>query len=282
MRITVEDCLNLDAFKGSTVISCKRKMDRRVRTISVFDEIDYDKGIERNGVKEQMVLTHFWNCKDDIDAQCRIVVGFGKKAIATLVIFLHEEGVRAIDQKVIKTAEENGLLIIVIPDDKETTYAVLMEQVLDKILYGHNYSDNILNNTIYHLLNFEKHRNFQSALKEAAINNDYQAILMTSEFNPILTIETRHEETIDNAIVQAKKMDVSHSTMFTQVNINDVITYWGTIDINNEKHILMIVDNEDNYSATEIKKLAEIIELAMGMWKYTLREIQELNLSSQL
>ena len=31
----------------------------------------------------------------------------------------------------------------------------------------------------------------------------------------------------------------------------------------------MIVDNEDNYSATEIKKLAEIIELAMGMWKYT-------------
>ena len=92
---------------------------------------------------------------------------------------------------------------------------------------------------------------------------------MTSEFNPIPTIETRHEETIDNAIVQAKKMDVSHSTMFTQVNINDVITYWGTIDINNEKHILMIVDNEDNYSATEIKKLAEIIELAMGMWKYT-------------
>ncbi|MBF1170637.1 MAG: PucR family transcriptional regulator, partial [[Eubacterium] sulci] len=58
MRITVEDCLNLDAFKGSTVISCKRKMDRRVRTISVFDEIDYEKGIERNGVKEQMVLTH--------------------------------------------------------------------------------------------------------------------------------------------------------------------------------------------------------------------------------
>ncbi len=49
---------------------------------------------------------------------------------------------------------------------------------------------------------------------------------MTSEFNPILMIETRHEETIDNAIVQAK-MDVSYLTMFTQVNINDVITYWG-------------------------------------------------------
>ena len=32
---------------------------------------------------------------------------------------------------------------------------------------------------------------------------------------------------------------------------------------------MFIVDNEDCYSANEITKLAEIIELAMGMWKYT-------------
>ena len=60
--------------------------------------------------------------------------------------------------------------------------------------------------------------------------------------------------------------------MFTQVNINDVITYWGTIDINNEKHILMIVDNENNYSATEIKKLAEIIELGRQIGRASCRE----------
>ena len=32
---------------------------------------------------------------------------------------------------------------------------------------------------------------------------------------------------------------------------------------------MLIVDNEDVYTAGEITKLAEIIELAMGMWKYT-------------
>jgi hypothetical protein len=32
---------------------------------------------------------------------------------------------------------------------------------------------------------------------------------------------------------------------------------------------MFIVDNEDSYTAAEITKLAEIIELAMGMWKYT-------------
>ena len=32
---------------------------------------------------------------------------------------------------------------------------------------------------------------------------------------------------------------------------------------------MLVVDNEDKYTAGEITKLAEIIELAMGMWRYT-------------
>ena len=47
------------------------------------------------------------------------------------------------------------------------------------------------------------------------------------------------------------------------------LTYWGPVTINNEKYYMFIVDNEDSYTAGEITKLAEIIELAMGMWKYT-------------
>jgi hypothetical protein len=269
MRITVEDCLKLDAFSESSVVACKEGLGNRVRTISVLDEDNYEMGIERNGVPEQMVLTHFWNCKDDVKTQCEVVKGFGEKGIAALIIFLNENGVKVIDKKVAEAAEKSNLPIISIPDDTRTTYALLMEQVMDKILYGHNYSDNILNNTIYHLLNFDKHSSFQSALKEAALKNNYQIVLMTAEFNPILTIETRHKETIDNAIRIAKKYDITHSSVFTKVNIGDVITYWGTIEISGAKHILMIVDNEDNYSATEVKKLAEVIELAMGMWKYT-------------
>ena len=171
-----------------------RKSDRRVRSVSVFDENNLEAGVERNGVPEQMVLTHFWQIKDDVEAQCRVISGFGRKQIATLVVFLNEHGVRALDSRVIKAAEESGLLVITIADEGELTYAMVIEQVMDKILYGHNYSDNLLNNTIYHLLNFEKHSNFQSALKEAAVHNDYQVVLMTLEFNPILTIETRHKE----------------------------------------------------------------------------------------
>ena len=53
------------------------------------------------------------------------------------------------------------------------------------------------------------------------------------------------------------------------IDVNGVLTYWGPVMINNDKYFMFIVDNEDSYSAGEITKLAEIIELAMGMWKYT-------------
>lgn len=269
MRITVEECLTLDVFADSKVVSCRRKLDRRVRTVSVFDENNIEDGIERNGLAEQLVLTHFWNISDDIEAQCRVVAGLGRKDVAGLVVFYNPGGIVAMDSKVVKAAEDNGLLIITIPDDESATYSAVTEQVLDKILYGHNYSDNIINNTIYHLMNFDKYSNFQSALHDAAVNNDYQVVLMTAEFNPVLTVETRHRTTVDKAIILAKGQEVSHLSTFKRIVVDGVITYWGSIEIGGVEHILMIADNKDNYSATEMKKLAEVIELAMGMWKYT-------------
>lgn len=269
MRITVEDCLKLDAFTGCEVVSCARKSDRRVRTVSVLDEDDIERGVERNGIKEQMVITHFWAQKNDINAQCKAVAGLGKRGAAALVVYLSDDGITSIDPKVINAAEENGLLMITLEDNGKVTYSMLIEQVLDKILYGHNYSDNILNNTIFHLLNFEKHSNFPVALKEAALYNDYQVVLMTEEFNPILTIETRHLVSIDDATQVARTKESLHPSVYTRVVVGGVISYWGYIEISGQKYILVVVDNEDNYSATEIKKLAEIIELAIGMWKYT-------------
>lgn len=269
MKITVNDCLKMDAFAGARLLACPQNIERRVRSVSVLDESDLSMGVERNGIKEQMVITHFWTSKDNAEAQAEAVTALGSKEISALVIYLNESGVRTVSPEVIAAAERVGLPLITINDTGKVTYAMLIEQVLDKILYGHNYSDNILNNTIYHLLNFEKHSNFPAALSEAAIHNDYQIVLMTEEFNPILTVETRHQVKIEYAVQTARKQDAFHVNTFTRVDIEGVITYWGYIDIKDKKYILVIVDNDDNYSATEMTKLAETIQLAIGMWKYT-------------
>ena len=269
MKITVKDCLKLDAFRGSTVLCCKDDTGRRVRSVSVLDEANIDMGVERNGVREQMVITHFWTSKDNVEAQVKAVTELGDKGISALVIYLNDEGVRKVDDAVIKAAKEVALPIIAIQDTGKVTYSMLIEEVLDKILYGENYSDNILNNTIYHLLNFEKHSNFPAALREAALFNKYQVVLMTEEFNTILTVETRHLVKIEDAVSAARKEDAFSTTGYTRVDIEGVITYWGYINIKDQKYILVIVDNEDEYSGAEMTKLAQTIELAIGMWKYT-------------
>ena len=145
----------------------------------------------------------------------------------------------------------------------------MARDVSAELVYGDSFGNRLISNTVFHLLNFEKHPNFQEALKEAAINNDFQIIIPSEDFNPILSVETRHRVSIDEAIRIGRSREMNDSSVYTLVEVDGVLTYWGSVLINDEKHYMFIVDNEDCYSANEITKLAEIIELAMGMWKYT-------------
>lgn len=269
MKITVNDCLSLETFSPSILAAGKRNIENRVRSISVMDATTVETAIKHNGVREQIVLTSFYGMTGKESMQCQVVKGLAKEGVSALVIFHVEKGLTGADSAVIETAEQVGLPLIIIPHNNKAEYADAIEQVMDKLLYGDNFKNSLINNTIYHLLNFEKHRNFQAALREAAVGNDFQVVLLSKDFNPILTIETRQKTTIADAIRLGKERDVEKAGIYTFIDVDGVLTYWGPITINKEKYFLFIVDNEDNYSAGEITKLAEIIELAMGMWKYS-------------
>ncbi len=269
MKINVNDCLKLDSFRNAMILAGADSLDRRVKSVSVFDEADLGMGVERNGEKDQMVLTHFWTCSNDIDVQKKIVSGLASRGVSALVVFLNERGVSGLSEEVVKEADGRHLPLIAIAEAEHVTYSMLIEQVIDKILYGETYSDNVLNSTMYHLLNFENHSSFPDALREAALCNRYQVVLMTEEFNTILTVETRHLVKIEDAVHAARKLDAFSVNSFTRVEIEGVVTYWGFIEIKESRYILVIVDNEDEYSAAEMTKLARSIEIAIGMWKYT-------------
>ena len=127
----------------------------------------------------------------------------------------------------------------------------------------------VINNTITILLNFEKYSNFKQALEDTAIVNDFQVVLLSEDFNPLIIVETRHQITIDEAIRVGRDLASGVGDSYRFVEIGGTKTYWGAININSEKYYLLLVDNEDKYSNEEINMLAEIIELSMGMWKYT-------------
>ena len=126
----------------------------------------------------------------------------------------------------------------------------------------------VINNTITYLLNFEKYSSFVQALEETAISNDFQVVLLSDDFNPLITVETRHQITVDEAVRVGRELAYGAVDTYRLVDINGLKTYWGTVMLESGKYYLLIVDNEGKYTNEEINMLGDIIQLSMGMWKY--------------
>lgn len=273
MKVTINDCLEINSLSKAQVLSGTSQGYRRVTSVSVMDGTTLDSILAENGKPNQLVLTSFQGNDGnpmDEELQIKIVRALAAAKIAGIAVFWRN-GDLFLNDKTVEIARELDMPLLCVKDNKgeDIRYSDVIEGVMDKLLYGDNFRNDLITKTIFHLLNFERYSNFQTALKEAAISNDFQVILLSKDFNPILTVETRHQTTIEEAIKLGKERDVEKSGIYTFINVNGVLTYWGPISIDGQKHFIFIVDNDDNYSAGEITKLAEIIEIAMGMWKFT-------------
>ena len=131
------------------------------------------------------------------------------------------------------------------------------------------FSNNLINGAIYHLLNFEKYSSFQQAARQAAVSNNFQIVLFSSDFNVVFSVETRHTITIEDAVrTRLDSGNFDKDSKGAKVDVRGVETYWSPIEITGERYYILLVDNDKYYTQEEITKLGEIIELAMGMWNY--------------
>lgn len=120
-----------------------------------------------------------------------------------------------------------------------------------------------------HLLNYTKYGDFPAALRGAALANDFQYILLTESYYPVLRIETRHRTTVEEAVRLARKTALTDDALYTRIDVNGIVTYWGKITLHGERLLHFIVDNEESYTAEEVTDLGEMIALSMGLWRYT-------------
>ena len=270
MKITVRDCLELSAFKPCMVAAGKRNLDNAVRSVSVMDARDVKTALKENGERDQLVLTSFSGMEGNRALQRKVIKGLAGAGIGALVIFNAKDGLKEEDAETLEMAEALGLPLVFMTKGNNSKYSEVIEQVMDKLLMGLGSENNLINNTIYHLLDFERHTSFHDALREAAVSNEFQVVLISKDFNPILVVETRHRTSVSDAVRMLKKRTKGDTTqVYSVLEVEGIAAYWGDIDLSGEKYFLLIVDNEDQYSAVDITKLAEIIELAAGMWKYT-------------
>ena len=268
MKVTVKESLQMDLLKNVNIIAGKNGLDNKIKSVSILEGVNAQEAYSYAARQGELVLSGFFHVRDDVAEQCKIVKALSERECAGLMLFYVGKIVKKIPSEVMDTADKCGLPLMIM-SGSELSCADVMKKITEELLYGDNFGNRLISNTIFHLLNFEKHSSFQAAAKEAAINNGFQLILLSGDFNPILSVETRHKVSIEEAIRIGRSRDVSASPVYTLVDVNGVLTYWGPVNINGEKHFMFLVDNDDCYSAAEMTKLAEIIEIAMGMWKYT-------------
>lgn len=270
MKITFRDCLQLSVLSRGVVVAGEKNLDNRVKNISVLDASCPEEAVLYNGKPEELILTAFSGMKKNTEMQVETIKELAKTGVAGIVILQRENAADYHNyQEVIRVSEDAGLPLVILAAGLSAGYSEIIAQVMEKVLYSSNFKNSLINNTIFHLLNFERYSSFRQALREAAVSNEFQVVLLSEEFNPIFNVETRHKIAIDAAIRRGREFALNFSHVYSLIEIEGVLTYWGKIENNGEKYYLLIVDNEDNYSAGEITKLAEIIELAMGMWKFT-------------
>jgi len=265
MVATIKDCLKLDVFENAKVVAGNGGLQRKIKSITVLENADMPELISHTTKKEELVLASFSNIKGDVQKQHKVVEELAKNENSALVLFRFEN----VDREIISFADKLNFPIILISNEKRVMFSDVIDSVMEYLLSGDNFRNKLITRTIFHLLNFEKYSNFPDALHEAAVNNDFQIIILSEDFNPILTIETRHRTTISEAIKLGKQRSFENSPVYTLIDVNGVLTYWGAVMIGGEKHYMFIVDNDDKYTESEITKLAEIIELSMTMWKYS-------------
>lgn len=272
MKLTLQECLDLASFRGAKIVAGSNRKDMVVRGATSLEAVSADDIKEFFPCKNHIFLTAFMGIRDDVDAQCEVIEAIGNLEDVALAVFYVGKVVNRLSPRVILTAERAGVALIQMGDIPYGNMVNVEEDLQRALFYGtgEQFDNNLIPNTIYHLLNFEKYVDFPTALRAAAISNGFQFVLLSQEFNPVLTVETRYHTSVERAIRVGRKQDVEAvSGVYTMVDVDDVLTYWGPVRIDEETYYVFIVDNNDSYTAAEITKLAEIIEMAMGMWKFS-------------
>ncbi len=112
MKVTVANCLELEAFTGAEIIAGKKGLKNEIKTISVLDACGASDMDLVETAKTGLLLTSFADIRDDVYSQCRIVKEIAERGCAGMAVCNIGRVVKELDDTIISTANNAGLPLI--------------------------------------------------------------------------------------------------------------------------------------------------------------------------
>ena len=278
MKITIKECLKLHAFEGAEILAGKKRLNSIIKKVTVLEEVtaeDIDATYEEKNV---MIVTAFFGTRNDVEEQCKMIERSVLCGMSVLVLHRIGDILGKVDERLVDICEKLGVVLIALNAERRIQTYEILEEVSHILYYGsvNEAKPSLLTDVAFHMINFEKYPDFVSALRTAAELNEFQVVLMSSDFNPVLAVETKSDTTVEAAIMFARKGYVEKKKLLcTMIEVDGLATYWIYTNIEGSDYYMLIADNKDMYSKDEIIKLGNIITMAMGMWKYTPKKDDE-------
>lgn len=137
MSITIRDCLNLPSFSFANVVAGAEGLDKIVSSVSVMEFFDYmDLDVF---TPNELVISAFYDLRDDIDKQCDALKDLMDTGTIALVFFYVGKVLPHIDDKLKAMADQmNFPLIQLDSNDIQVKYSDIISDVMNAIISDQN------------------------------------------------------------------------------------------------------------------------------------------------
>lgn len=146
MSITVRDCLNLPSLSFGKVSAGEAGLEKIVSSVSVeefYDFFDLDVF-----TLNEIVISAFYNLKDDVDSQYEAIKELADTGAVALVLFYVGKILPRIDKRLKRLADELEFPIIEITGDSgRLKYSDVISDVMTAVINDRNISQDFVNST---------------------------------------------------------------------------------------------------------------------------------------
>lgn len=278
MSITVRDCLSLPVFKEAKVVGGASGLDNDVKAVSVMETSNLDEMLSDHMKGNEMVITAFFDARDDVPKQCKVIRLLKRGREAAIVLFYVGILVPEIHPDLISAADEVGLPLICMPPlCYDLSYADTISAVMELIIQDRVYPVQLLVNEI--ISEFSRveaqQQSLQYAMHLIADKLGCGLIIFDDNLNPLLLANVPDDTycVLDIAtkkfLKQGAYLNQKYGKFDIRTSENSITVHHTPIRI--EKHTpmyLYVIDYNNDIYNTIVGQIAEAIKLFASIWGY--------------
>lgn len=148
MSITLQDCLSLPSLSFGKVVAGEAGLDKIVSSVSVLEFSDYERWNLDIITPNELVLSAFYEIKNDVEKQCEEIRNLADTGTIALVLFYVGKVLPHVDEKLRQTADRLNFPLIVLENDSyRIKYSDIISDVLGAILQDQQHAEDFISFT---------------------------------------------------------------------------------------------------------------------------------------